>query len=233
MDLSPGGTPTQAALAIAATWLACCLALALALPQPPDPLQLGLGALIAAALTPIGFAATLRCRPLARRSGARRARLAVLSLASGCGLGVALLALLVPFAGAVPALHARFEGRLGEPLWRPWALGLESSILEEVAFRLLALGVIAWLSTRFTSRRGVIFGVALGVSSVLFGLAHFPAWISAAGPAAVLLTLVLLLNGVAGILFGWLFWRWGLPYAILAHFAGDVVIQTFAPRLVG
>jgi hypothetical protein len=34
------------------------------------------------------------------------------------------------------------------------------------------------------------------------------------------------------LLFGWVFWRWGLPYAFLCHAAGDVVIQSLAPRLI-
>jgi hypothetical protein len=43
---------------------------------------------------------------------------------------------------------------------------------------------------------------------------------------------VLLLNGLGGQLFGWIYWRWGLPYAILSHFAGDVVVQGLGPRLL-
>jgi hypothetical protein len=43
---------------------------------------------------------------------------------------------------------------------------------------------------------------------------------------------VLLLNGAGGLLFGLLFWRWGLPYAIVCHFFGDVVVQGLGPRLL-
>jgi membrane protease YdiL (CAAX protease family) len=47
-----------------------------------------------------------------------------------------------------------------------------------------------------------------------------------------LIAVVLLLNGLGGVLFGWIFWRWGLGYAIVCHFAGDVVIQALGPRML-
>jgi hypothetical protein len=43
----------------------------------------------------------------------------------------------------------------------------------------------------------------------------------------------MLLNGIGAVAMGWLFWRWGLPYAVLCHFAGDVVIQGIGPRVLG
>lgn len=44
--LLPDRSPQEAALALAATWLAYGLALSLALPPPPDPAQLALGDLL-------------------------------------------------------------------------------------------------------------------------------------------------------------------------------------------
>ncbi|HEV7518467.1 MAG TPA: CPBP family glutamic-type intramembrane protease [Thermoanaerobaculia bacterium] len=133
-----------------------------------------------------------------------------------------------------PALRARFAGRLADPIWRPWALAFESSILEEITFRLFGLTVLTWLAARLVRGTGAPFAIGLGGSALLFGLAHLPAWASATASHAtlILMGVVLLLNGVGGLLFGWLFWRWGLPYAILCHFAGDVVIQALGPRLL-
>ena len=50
--------------------------------------------------------------------------------------------------------------------------------------------------------------------------------------AAALAIAVIVLNRAGGVSFGWLFWRWGLAAAILCHFAGDIVIQTFGPRFL-
>src|SRR5512143_1633632 len=43
---------------------------------------------------------------------------------------------------------------------------------------------------------------------------------------ATALASVVALNSVAGVLFGYLYWHWGIETAISAHFAGDMVVQT-------
>ena len=40
-----------------------------------------------------------------------------------------------------------------------------------------------------------------------------------------------LLNAVAGVVFGWLYWKRGLEMAMLAHFGGDLVLHVAAPFL--
>lgn len=54
------------------------------------------------------------------------------------------------------------------------------------------------------------------------------------GTASCTLTglMVLVFNGLGGLILGWLYWRWGLQHAMLCHFAGGVVIQWLGPRLV-
>jgi Type II CAAX prenyl endopeptidase Rce1-like len=222
----------QATLAIAATWFAFCLAAALALPQPPNPAQLGLAAVVAAFVVLTGFPAASRVRPLPTHNSPARARLAAWSLLAGAAVGAILVGALVVLARAEPALRARFANRLNEPIWRAFALGFESSILEEVVFRLFVLSTVTWVLVRLFKRRGWALAGGVTISTVLFGLAHLPAWSAATPPSTALVSAVLLLNGTGALLFAWLFWRWGLPYAILAHFAGDVVVQSLAPRLM-
>lgn len=217
---------------IGATWLAFCLALALALPQPPNPMHLTFGALLGAFAVLTGFATTKPMRPLPTRSPAASARLTAYSLAAGFALGAALLTVLVLAARFHPALAARFAGRAGEPAWRPLALAFESSILEEVMFRLFILSVVAWLVLRFVKRRAWAVATGVAASTAFFAVAHLPAWAAVATPTPTLFASVLILNAAGGLLFAWLFWRWGLPYAIVCHFAGDVVIQSLAPRLL-
>jgi hypothetical protein len=38
-------------------------------------------------------------------------------------------------------------------------------------------------------------------------------------------------NGLVGVVFGWLYWRYGLLAAMIAHFSADVVLHTLAPLL--
>ena len=217
----------------AVTSLGFVAALALAVPQPPNVLHVAIGGLVGTALVWVGFAAAWACREPERQSIGRRASRAALSLAAGAVLGGLLVAVLVVLVRAEPALRARFMGRAGEPLWRPLALAFESSILEEVVFRLFVLSVVV-CAARLVVRRGTgAFIAGLAVSALLFGLAHLPAWFAVTAPSAGLVAGVLALNGAGGLLFGFVFWRWGLPYAILCHAAGDIVTQTLAPRLLG
>lgn len=223
----------EAALAITGTWAAFVVALCLALPQPPNLVYVLVGATVGAILIGAGFGAVSRCRTVSARPSSQRFGLAALALLSGALLGAVLLSALSFLARLEPALHARFAGRLAEPIWRPWALAFESSIVEEVTFRLFAMSLLVWLAARLLRRPQAPFAVGLAGSSLLFGLAHLPAWAAASHAGALLFSLVMLLNGVGGLLFGWIYWRWGLPYAILAHFAGDVVVQGLGPRLLG
>jgi hypothetical protein len=135
----------KSALAIGGTWLAFILAVCFALPQPPNPLHVAIGSAAGALLVVFGFSAAARCRTVPVHSANQRTKLAALAASAGAALGFVLLMALVSLANHEPALRARFAGRLNEPTWRPWALGLESSILEEVAFRLFAMSVVAWL----------------------------------------------------------------------------------------
>ena len=223
----------EAVVAIGSTWLAFCVAASLAVPQPPEPTQLGLAALLGAALVLTGFPAASRVRPLSPRSSLTRARRTALSLLAGSALGVVLLGALMALSRVEPALSARFANRRNEPLWRPVALGLESSILEETFFRLFLLSVVTWTLVRLLKRPRWALALGVVVSTLLFGVAHLPAWSAVTQLSPVLTSGVVLLNGLGALLCACLFWRWGLPYAVLSHFAGDVVLQSLAPRLVG
>jgi hypothetical protein len=55
---------------------------------------------------------------------------------------------------------------------------------------------------------------------------HLPQAIGIASgfqPAVILM--VLLMNGLAGLIFGWLYWRYGLLSAMVAHFSTDIVLH--------
>ena len=42
----------------------------------------------------------------------------------------------------------------------------------------------------------------------------------------------MLLNGVGGMLFGWLYWKHGLMAAMLAHFSADIVLHVAVPLML-
>jgi membrane protease YdiL (CAAX protease family) len=40
-----------------------------------------------------------------------------------------------------------------------------------------------------------------------------------------------LLNGIGGVVFGWLFFKKGLEFAMISHFSLDIVLHVFLPLL--
>lgn len=74
-----------------------------------------------------------------------------------------------------------------------------------------------------------IFWTAGACASLLFGAMHLPqaAAITSLTPAVVAYTL--LGNGIAGTVFGLLYWKRGLVAAMVAHFATDIVLHVIAP----
>jgi len=69
------------------------------------------------------------------------------------------------------------------------------------------------------------------VVTLIFAAGHLPA-AATMGPLGVAaIARVLLLNSVAGLLFGWLFWRRSLEAAMVAH--ASVHVAFAAARLLG
>jgi membrane protease YdiL (CAAX protease family) len=73
--------------------------------------------------------------------------------------------------------------------------------------------------------------VAIFVTSVLFGLAHFSTADNiGADPVEWLVFAVIQKGLVVGGLLGWLAWRWGLEAAFLAHYLTGLMVMFIAAR---
>lgn len=112
---------------------------------------------------------------------------------------------------------------------------ISAGITEEILFRLFGLSLLAWLGgLLFHDLAGrpkpVVFWAANILFALAFGAAHLPTEASIGlplGPLVVISTLVL--NGIGGLVFGWLFWTFGLESAMLAHFFADAIKLTLIP----
>lgn len=209
----------EAALAVAAAWAAFIAGLVVG-GEVAGPASFAVAAVSGAALVFLGFAAASRCRALPRSTTVHQARLAFLSLAVGTALGVANLAANWVIAEADPRLRALLVERMATI--NPLDAVLAAPLVEEVAVRLFLMSAMALVVSRFTSRPGLAFAIALVGSAYFFASLHlgrpFPDNPTLARYyRAALLTKYTL----AGVPLGWLFWRWGLPYAILCHVAAN------------
>ena len=87
-----------------------------------------------------------------------------------------------------------------------------------------------WHISQGRPSRGA-FWTANTLVAVLFGLGHLPATALMMQIDAAAILYVLSLNGVAALLFGYLFWRDGLESAMIAHFFADIML-VIAPAIL-
>ncbi len=115
-----------------------------------------------------------------------------------------------------------------------WALGLLASLYgainEEVLTRLLLMSSVVWCLQKGTrSTQESTYWLAIIVTALLFGAGHLPAAFKVLGDTYAVMIQILLLNSIAGVIFGYLFWRYNLVAAMLAHFVADIIIHVLIP----
>ena len=217
----PRSPAQRSSFPIAAAWLSFMAGLVIG-DDVEGATAVSVGGVIGAALVVVGFAAASRCRVLAQHTNTRWLRLGGLSLAIGAGLGLVNLAANRGIAGADPVLRTLLVERMARLDPRPWEALFAGPITEEVVFRLFVMSVIGWVACRVTKSANVAFVAALIGSAVLFAAPHLERPVPddpmlANFYRAALMTKYTLL----GVPLGWVFWRWGLPYAILCHSAAN------------
>lgn len=173
-------------------------------------------ALIGTVLVVAGFAAASRCRTLRRAERPALARLVLMSLLIGAAAGAANLAANALIAASSPTLRALLTERVTTI---PPLIGLVSApLVEETAVRLFFMSVLAWMVSCLTGRQSAILGVALVGSSLVFALLHLTRPMPTDASLANYYRAALLIKyTLGGLPLGWVFWRWGLPFAILCH----------------
>lgn len=108
---------------------------------------------------------------------------------------------------------------------------LYGGITEEILLRWGVMSVLAFALVRTVGRgresgslSPALAWTAIVVASVLFGLGHLPAATGVYGGLTTeVLAFVVGWNTLAGLVFGWLFWRHGLEAAIVAHALAHLV----------
>lgn len=178
-------------------------------------------------------------RELARERLGQMVKTAAIASIALAVIGVSFLYVTAPMIAAElegsSVNLAALERNVQAPLWAMFLVAISAGITEEVGFRLGAVTLLAWLgSLIWRPRNGRVqslpFWLANILVALLFGMAHFSN-IAAAGvplvPGLVLRTLAG--NGLAAVAFGWLYRRYGLSSAILAHFFLDMIMHVLFP----
>ena len=159
----------------------------------------------------------------------------------GTGVGMVLIALdLSIFVPLDPDGVGRIV-HIQPPAWMGFLASFCGGITEEVQLRLfllsfLALGVRIIRDVLLPARNSLlpppIFWSANITAAVLFGLGHLPITAELVPLTPVIVVRAILLNGILGVLTGFLFWRRGIEMAMVCHFSADILLHVIPP-LVG
>ncbi len=123
------------------------------------------------------------------------------------------------------------------PLWQRLFATLYGGISEEILLRLFFMTLIVWLIGKIASyktdivKNNYIMWFAIIFAAIIFGLGHLPITSSITNLTPLVIFRAILLNGIGGIIFGWLFWKKGLEYAMISHFTADIVIIVIFPLM--
>jgi membrane protease YdiL (CAAX protease family) len=107
---------------------------------------------------------------------------------------------------------------------------LKAGIVEELFNRFFLVSLFVWLGNRFSRNREdppshLVYWCAIVLAGLFFGWAHVDARLGIPHAPYGSLAALMLLSTLLGIAFGWLFWKLGIEWAIIAHFAYDAVIS--------
>lgn len=101
-------------------------------------------------------------------------------------------------------------------------------VIEEVMLRLFFMSLIACVLHKLFGKgkqetsRGILIAANI-LSAVIFAAGHLHATFLTIGSSSMIIFRCFLLNGGFGLIFGWLYRKYGLQYAMLAHGGCHVV----------
>lgn len=158
------------------------------------------------------------------------------AMAFGIFAGLLIVGLDPLFAPHMPApLHPQAPVAAQASAWAGLLASFYGGIAEELLLRLFLMTLLVWLLSLLVGGRPRTsqFWIAIALAAMLFGAGHLPAAAGMWPLDAVVVTRTIVLNSLAGLVFGWLYWKRGLESAILAHFAADLVVHVAAPLAFG
>lgn len=176
----------------------------------------------------VGAAVTPRLQLRSRLAGDVGAQVAP-GLALLIGLLVAA-ALAITDAALANSLGDEWREVLAEAKAKPQLHALAIGVLygglaEEVMMRWGLMSLLAWLllavQGRFSGASAqssvALMWTAIALAALVFAAGHLPALAQSVTLTGPLVIRTVFLNVIAGVAYGWLFWRKGLECAMLAH----------------
>ncbi|WMW22984.1 CPBP family intramembrane glutamic endopeptidase [Methanolobus mangrovi] len=117
---------------------------------------------------------------------------------------------------------------MAPPLWERVMYSFYAGIVEEIVLRFFLMTLLVWISWKIkktSDNRPTNVGVwlAIFIVSLIYGLGYL-ASSSSMDMERMHIMGIILLNGIAGIVFGWLYWKKGLEASIIANLTASLVL---------
>lgn len=162
-----------------------------------------------------------------------------LSIFGGVLVGATIVGLdLIIFQPLLAESGITFPESATPPIWQGILAALYGGITEEVLLRLFLMTLLVWIGAKITRSKGgqpapAVLWIATVLAALVFGLGHLPATAALGVPLnGLVITRGILLNGVGGVFFGWLYFARGLESAMLAHYSADIVLVVVLPLIL-
>ena len=151
-----------------------------------------------------------------------------------------LITLIIAVIGGIVLILSDiwFFGQYSKPILDSYAIRptipymiasvIYGGIIEEVMLRLFMLSAIAFLLHKVFGKNaekpttGILVAANI-VAAALFAAGHLPATFSILGSSPMIIVRCFLLNGGFGLLFGYLYRKYGLRYSMIAHAGCHIV----------
>lgn len=121
------------------------------------------------------------------------------------------------------------------PVWQTLLASFYGGITEEILMRLFLMTLFIWIGMKlFRKNKPTKIGIIIPIfiAAIIFGLGHLPITASLTKITIPVVIRAIVLNGIGGITFGWLFWKKGFESAMIAHFTTDIFLLTILPLLM-
>lgn len=120
------------------------------------------------------------------------------------------------------------------PVWQGFLASFYGGINEEILLRLFFMSFLVWIFFKIKKTdegkpTNISIWAAIILAAIIFGIGHLPFTASLTTITPVIIARAVILNGIGGIVFGWLYWKKGLESAMIAHFSADIFLYVIFP----
>jgi len=156
------------------------------------------------------------------------------SIVLGALAGILIIFVSIPFNKLIPEFQ-NMETIVSA--WKGFLASFYGGIAEEVLLRLFMVSLFVWIFFKIKKTNDgcpTVIGIWLSIilAAVIFGLGHLPATAQIVELNGIVIARAIVLNGIGGIIFGWLYWKKGLESAMIAHFTADIVLHVITPSVL-